>query len=93
MVSKTARSKQGPAPDFKALFESAPGCYLVLAPDLTIVAVNDAYLQATMTEREKILGRRLFEVFPDNPDDPEATGVPAPSPPDAARPPLARHGW
>jgi hypothetical protein len=28
-----------------------------------------------MTVREEILGRGLFEVFPDNPDDPEATGV------------------
>ena len=62
-------------PDFRALFESAPGLYLVLAPDLTIVAVSDAYLRATMTERDQILGRGIFDVFPDNPDDPQATGV------------------
>jgi signal transduction histidine kinase/DNA-binding response OmpR family regulator len=64
-----------PYPDFKALFESAPGLYLVLDPDLIIVAVSEAYLNATMTKRAEILGRGLFEVFPDNPDDPEATGV------------------
>jgi len=64
-----------PAPDFRVLFESAPGLYLVLAPDLTIVAASDAYLHATMTTRDAILGRGLFEVFPDNPDDPAATGV------------------
>src|ERR1041385_4695551 len=64
-----------PTPDFQALFESAPGLYLVLTPDLTIVAVSDAYLQATMTKREEILGRGLFQVFPDNPDDLGATGV------------------
>ena len=63
------------APDFQVLFESAPGLYLVLTPALTIVAVSDAYLKATMTKREEILGRGLFEVFPDNPDDPAATGV------------------
>jgi signal transduction histidine kinase/CheY-like chemotaxis protein len=69
-------SSRGPiSPDFKALFESAPGCYLVLTPDLTIVAVSDAYLRATMTERQSILGRGIFEVFPDNPDDPDASGV------------------
>ena len=62
-------------PDFQALFESAPGLYLVLDPDLRIVAVSDAYLRATMTEREAITGRGVFDVFPDNPDDPEATGV------------------
>ncbi|MBX7185791.1 MAG: CHASE3 domain-containing protein [Vicinamibacteria bacterium] len=60
---------------FRALFESLPGLYLVLLPDLTIVAVSDAYLTATLTERDRIIGRRLFEVFPDNPADPGASGV------------------
>jgi PAS domain S-box-containing protein len=67
-----------PSPDFKALFEGAPGLYLVLLPDdpkFTIVAVSAAYLAATMTERDRIVGRGLFEVFPDNPADPDATGV------------------
>ncbi len=41
-------------PDFKILFESAPGLYLVLTPDLRIVAVSDAYLRATMTQRDQI---------------------------------------
>lgn len=60
---------------FQLLFESAPGLYLVLLPDLTITAVSDSYLQATLTKRSAILGRGLFDVFPDNPDDPTATGV------------------
>lgn len=60
---------------FQNLFESLPGLYLVLAPDLRIVAVSDAYLKATMTKREEIVGRGLFDVFPDNPDDPGATGT------------------
>ena len=63
------------APDFQELFQGAPGLYLVLEPDLTIVAVSDAYLRATMTKRNDILGRGLFEVFPDNPDDPLADGT------------------
>ena len=61
--------------DFKALFESGPGLYLILDSDLTIVAVSDAYLNATMTKRPEIVGRAVFDVFPDNPDDPTATGV------------------
>ena len=60
---------------FRALFESLPGLYLVLMPDLTIVAASDAYLKATMKTREEILTRGIFDVFPDNPDDPAATGV------------------
>ena len=62
-------------PDFRVLFESVPGLYLVLTPDLRIVAVSNAYLRATMTKREAILGLGIFEVFPDNPDDPGASGV------------------
>jgi PAS domain S-box-containing protein len=49
--------------------------YLVLRPDFTIVAVSEAYLRATKTQREQILGRDIFEVFPDNPDDPDVTGA------------------
>jgi signal transduction histidine kinase/ActR/RegA family two-component response regulator len=62
------------AVDFRALFEALPGLYLVLDPQLRIVAVSDAYSIATMTEREEILGRGIFEAFPDNPDDPAASG-------------------
>jgi signal transduction histidine kinase/AmiR/NasT family two-component response regulator len=63
------------APDFRLLFQCVPGLYLVLDPGLRIVAASDAYLSATMTVREEILGRGVFEVFPDNPDDPASTGV------------------
>ncbi len=62
-------------PDFRALFESAPGLYLVLTPELKIVAVSNAYLEATKTRREEIIGRGIFDVFPDNPEDVEASGV------------------
>ncbi len=64
-----------PVPDFRALFTHGPGAYLILSPDLRIIEVNEAYLQATLTRRSDILGRSLFEVFPDNPDDPGADGV------------------
>ncbi len=62
------------SPDFRVLFESLPGLYLVLTPDLRIVAASDAYLRATRTRREEILGREVFDVFPDNPDDPGTSG-------------------
>jgi len=62
-------------PDYHRLFDGAPGLYLVLDPLLRIVAVNEAYARATKTRREDILGKVIFEVFPDNPDDPAAEGV------------------
>ncbi|MDI1478209.1 ATP-binding protein [Polyangium sp. y55x31] len=61
-------------PDFRALFESAPESYLVLDADFRIVAASDAFLRTRLVSREAIVGRGLFEVFPDNPDDPNATG-------------------
>jgi len=61
--------------DFALLFDAAPSPYLVLTPDLTIAAVNSAYARATMTVPQEIIGRHLFDVFPDNPDDPGATGT------------------
>jgi signal transduction histidine kinase/ActR/RegA family two-component response regulator len=64
-----------PVPDFRGLFEAAPGSYLVLLPDLRVVAATNAYLSATMTTREGILGRYIFDVFPDDPDETDATGV------------------
>lgn len=63
--------------DFQLLFESAPDCMLVMRPDFTIVAVSDAYLRATMTKRADILGRKYFDVFP---DDPDAMNVPVAGP-------------
>ena len=67
--------------DFRAVFESVPSLYLLLAPDrpdFTILAVSDAYLKATQTSRAgvaSIIGRRIFDVFPDRPGDSGATGV------------------
>ncbi|MDR3607577.1 MAG: ATP-binding protein [Oligoflexia bacterium] len=69
---------QHPGPDFAKLFDSAPGIYLVLLPDpprFTMVAANQARLRATMTTLEQVHGKGLFELFPDNPDDANATGV------------------
>jgi signal transduction histidine kinase/ActR/RegA family two-component response regulator len=74
-MASSALGSGFPDPDFKVLFESVPGLYLVLRPDLTIVAASDAYLAATMTQRERIVGRNLFEAFPADPDDPAATGM------------------
>lgn len=62
-------------PDFRQVFEKSPELHLVVDVRFTIVAVTDAYCRATMTKRGDIVGRGLFEVFPDNPDDMRADGV------------------
>lgn len=61
---------------YRSLFESAPGCYLVLTPhDYRIVGASDAYLEATMTTRAQLSGQHIFDMFPDDPADPAADGV------------------
>ena len=62
---------------FKLLFEASPHPYLILQADeaYTIVAVNDYYLNATGIMRENVIGKPLFEVFPDNPSDESVSGV------------------
>lgn len=57
------------------ILKSAPDLYLILDPSLTILEASDAYLEATKVSREAIIGRKLFEIYPDNPNDPNATGT------------------
>ena len=58
-----------------AIFDALPTPYLVLDTDLRIVAVNRARERVTGTSRADVVGRHLFEAFPDNPDDPSASGT------------------
>jgi signal transduction histidine kinase len=63
---------------FRMLFEQSPDVLLVLLPDrprFTMVAATRARYAATHTTPEQTLGRGLFELFPDNPDDAAATGM------------------
>lgn len=52
------------AVDFKRVFETAPGLFLVLAPDLTIIAASNAFPETMLVERDAITGKKLSEVFP-----------------------------
>ena len=58
------------------LIDSLPGKILILTPsDYKIVAVSDEYAQAVMLKRAAILGRCMFDLFADDPSEPEADGV------------------
>jgi len=60
---------------FDALFDAAPTPYLVISPQLTILAANAAYLAVAGRERASIVGQPLFAAFPDNPAAPHADGM------------------
>jgi hypothetical protein len=61
----------------RKIFEADKRPHLIVdpRPGLHIVDINDSYGAATMTSRLGIAGQRLFDVFPDNPDDLAADGV------------------
>ena len=57
------------------VFAALPGAYLLLSPTLVIEAVSDAYLAATLTTRDQLVGQPLFAAFPDNPAMPQAQSI------------------
>jgi len=59
----------------EGVFGSLPGLFLIFTTDVKIVGASDAFLEATMTRREDILGHSVFEIFAQNPDDPSGTGL------------------
>jgi PAS domain S-box-containing protein len=64
-----------PEIDQAAVFQSLPIPMLLLTPDFVMAEMNRAYLQVSGRTREELLGRVVFEAFPDNPSDPAANGV------------------
>jgi PAS domain-containing protein len=60
---------------YRGVFAQSPNAYLILTLELRIVEANDAYLTATLQRRDTLVGRDLFEAFPDNPGDTGACGV------------------
>jgi PAS domain S-box-containing protein len=61
--------------DFGSLFQATPTAYLVVSPSFMILAANDAYLRLTGRSGAELVGRHIFDAFPDNPADPHADGV------------------
>lgn len=51
-------------------FEASPNAYMVLDRELRYVAANPSYLAVTGSRWEDICGQVLFDLFPNDPDDP-----------------------
>ena len=62
-------------PDFEALFRVSPYPYLLMDRQLNIIGANQAYLKSTGRLEADLLGRYVFDAFPENPDDPGSTNV------------------
>lgn len=56
--------------DFQAVFDASPNAYMVLDSELRYVAANQVYLQVTSSRLEDLLGRYVFDKFPNDPTNP-----------------------
>ena len=61
--------------DYAAVFRDLPIPVILMTPEFVIADMNLAYLQVAGRTRAELVGRHVFEAFPDNPDDPDANGV------------------
>jgi PAS domain S-box-containing protein len=61
--------------DYEAVYRQLPVPVVLLTPDFAIADANLAYLETMGRTRDELLGRDVFDAFPDNPSDPSATGV------------------
>jgi len=57
------------AVDLAAAFDASPNPYVLMTPELTIVAANRAYLDVTGSRLADIVGRPLFAAFDSGDDD------------------------
>jgi PAS domain-containing protein len=64
-------------PDYRLIFEAMPGMCLILDTTFKIIAQNDEHAEATLTTNRSVIGKRLYEAFPDNPADLYESGVTA----------------
>ncbi|MFF8193497.1 PP2C family protein-serine/threonine phosphatase [Streptomyces bobili] len=64
-----------PQIDYAAVFHALPGMVALLTPDLVYADANDDFLQLAGRTREQLLGRYIFDVFPENPNDQAAAGM------------------
>lgn len=53
-------------PDYRHLFQSVPGQYLILSPDFKIIEATDTYLHMQGVTREAITGKEIFDTAPYN---------------------------
>ena len=64
-----------PQIDYAAVYQQLPIPVLLLTPEFAVADVNLVFQQTTGRSREELLGRIIFDAFPEDPEDPDATMV------------------
>ncbi|MGA5413534.1 PP2C family protein-serine/threonine phosphatase [Streptomyces pseudogriseolus] len=58
--------------DYEDVYQALPGMVALLTPDLVFADVNEAYARGTGRPRESLIGRYVFDVFPESVNAPDA---------------------
>ncbi|MEV6381725.1 SpoIIE family protein phosphatase [Streptomyces sp. NPDC051773] len=61
--------------DYAEVFRALPGMVALLTPDLVYADANDDFVRLAGRSREELIGRYIFDVFPENPNEPAAAGM------------------
>lgn len=61
--------------EYTAVFQALPGMVALLTTEFVYADVNEEFVRVSGRSREQLIGHYLFDVFPDNPNDPAATGM------------------
>ncbi|MFE7411171.1 PP2C family protein-serine/threonine phosphatase [Streptomyces laurentii] len=61
--------------NYAGVFRALPGMVAVLTPDLVFVDANEEFLRMSGRDRERTIGRSLYDTFPVSPNDPQQNGV------------------
>ncbi|WP_076421598.1 PAS domain-containing protein [Pontibacter lucknowensis] len=72
VLSPSTESASVHAIPFLHIFQSQSGSSLLLSPQFVVEAATDALLKEIFMTREDIVGKYLFDAFPDNPGSPHA---------------------
>ncbi|KOG24247.1 MULTISPECIES: PP2C family protein-serine/threonine phosphatase [Streptomyces] len=66
---------RNPQIDYGAVFRALPGMVALLTPDLLYADANEDFLRLAGRGRDQLVGRYIFDVFPEHPDEPAAAGM------------------
>ena len=61
--------------DYEAVFQALPSAVALFTTDLVYADVNETFLRSMGRTREQVVGRYLWDAFPDDPQNPAVSGM------------------
>jgi len=75
MMAKSVNSQLLSESEFRKVFESLPGSFLLLSPQFIILAVSDDYERINTVGKDEITGQNIFNISPYFSNNPNSNGV------------------